>query len=392
MKFKVGSFLLTLLLLTACVGGAKAPTVIPTVILGSTVSTPAPSLIAGGDVTASGFVVTDQVARMAFKLAGNVTLVQVKDGDHVQAGQVLVQLDDTLQQIQLDQATLSLDELTSAAAIAAAQQAVAQDQQDLDNAQANLNNQLYYSTNKDAIQNAQANLTLANNNLSNAQKAYNNVTGDPNTDAGKAYAYQQLYTAQQAYDSALYNYNWWSGKPNQEQVDLKTALLALAKAKLAEDQTLVTFLTGGSPIPDNATGAGIVQLRQAQLNVRTAQYNLDATRLVAPFSGEVGSVATSIGDFVSPGQVILVISDVSQMHIETTDLSERDVPKVKLGQTVTVSIKALNQNVAGKVTAISPLSATLGGDVVYNVTIALDELPSNLRAGMSVDVQIHSEP
>ena len=95
----------------------------------------------------------------------------------------------------------------------------------------------------------------------------------------------------------------------------------------------------------------------------------------------------SSGDYVLPGQVILVLSDVSHLHVETTDLSERDVPQVKLGQAATVSIKALNQQVAGKVSAISPLADSLGGDVVYKTTILLDKLPANIRAGMSVDVQ-----
>jgi multidrug efflux pump subunit AcrA (membrane-fusion protein) len=98
----------------------------------------------------------------------------------------------------------------------------------------------------------------------------------------------------------------------------------------------------------------------------------------------------STGDYVSPGQVILVISDVNHVHVETTDLSERDVPKVKLGQVAMVSIKALNQAVSGKVSAISPIADTLGGDVVYKVTILLDTLPSNLRSGMSVDVQFNT--
>jgi hypothetical protein len=40
---------------------------------------------------------------------------------------------------------------------------------------------------------------------------------------------------------------------------------------------------------------------------------------------------------------------------------------------VTVFIKALNQDVAGKVSAIAPLADTLGGDVVYKTTIDLDE-------------------
>jgi len=78
------------------------------------------------------------------------------------------------------------------------------------------------------------------------------------------------------------------------------------------------------------------------------------------------------------------------MHVETTDLSERDVPLVMLDQTVSVSIKALNQQVGGRVSAISPLADSLGGDVVYKATIQLDQLPDNIRAGMSVKVQFNS--
>ncbi len=53
---------------------------------------PRPIASTGGGVTASGVVVTDQEAHIAFKLAGNVKLVSVAVGDQVQAGQALVQL------------------------------------------------------------------------------------------------------------------------------------------------------------------------------------------------------------------------------------------------------------------------------------------------------------
>ena len=57
---------------------------------------------------------------------------------------------------------------------------------------------------------------------------------------------------------------------------------------------------------------------------------------------------------------------------------------------MTVSFKALDQDVSGVVSAISPLADTLGGDVVYKVTIELDSLPEGLRAGMSAEVQFGS--
>ena len=60
---------------------------------------------------------------------------------------------------------------------------------------------------------------------------------------------------------------------------------------------------------------------------------------------------------------------------------------MKIGQTVNVTVKALNITITGKVTSISPVSDTIGGDVVYKTKIELDSPPEGLRAGMSVDVQ-----
>jgi hypothetical protein len=54
-------------------------------------------------------------------------------------------------------------------------------------------------------------------------------------------------------------------------------------------------------------------------------------------------------------------------------------------------VKALNQDVTGHVSEISPLAETLGGDVVYKTTIKLDSQPAGLRAGMSVDVQFNNK-
>jgi multidrug resistance efflux pump len=376
------------LVLSACANQKTPTTQVDVSAQSSNITTPAPE--ASGP-TASGFVVADQQASLAFKQPGNVKLLQVKTGDPVKAGQVLVQLEDTSQQISLEQATTALQELTSPAALAVAQQTVAQDQQALDNAQASLNNQLYYSTNGGAIKNSLASLTVAKDNLDKIQSLYDKTPGDPKKDAMKAMVYQKLYAAKQAVKSATYQYNWWTGKPNQQQIDLKTAQLALAKAKLAEDQNLVNVLLG-EPLSDNATGAGVMQLRQARLAVDQAQANLDATRLVAPFDGEVGPVSISIGDYVSPGQIILVVNNPKDLHVETTDLSERDIPSVKVGQEATVTIKPLHQDVKGKVSAISSVSDTLGGDVVYKVNIILNSLPNGLRPGMSTDVQFNPLP
>jgi membrane fusion protein (multidrug efflux system) len=231
---------------------------------------------------------------------------------------------------------------------------------------------------------------LAKANLDKAQTNYDNThAGQYINNANEAAAYNALYIAKQAYNTAQYYYSLYSQAPTQNQQDQAKANLDLANATLKNAQVYLAVLTGGT-VPPDATGSDLLKLQQARLAVQTAQASLDATRLIAPFTGEVASVTVSIGDYVSPGQVVLIFSDVSHLHVETTDLSERDVPNVRLGQVVTVNIKALNQAVSGKVSAISPLADSLGGDVVYKVTILLGTLSSKMRSGMSVDVQFNT--
>ena len=386
MKSKLFLSIILVLALVACGAGTKTSTAIPTVVLADNASASAASVTTTGNVTASGVVVIDRQVSLAFKLAGNITLVKVKAGDQVQAGQVLVQLDDSAQQIQLEQANLALQELSSPEAIANARLAVTRAQEDVINAQYAVNNQQYWK-NAALVQDQYARLVIAKDNLDKAQEAYDSVNGGEYiNNADEASLYQALYNAKKAYDDAQYYYSLYSQAPTQRVVDEAQAKLDLANAQLKNAQDYVAVLTGGSVDPA-ASGSALAAFRQAQLALQTAKNNLAATQLVAPFAGQVAEVNASVGDYVAPGQVLVVVSDVGHLHIETTDLSERDVPGVKIGQAVTGSVKALNQDVAGKVTVISPLADKLGGDVVYKVTISLDGLPAGLRPGMSVDVR-----
>ena len=342
----------------------------------------------------TGTLIAASSVNLAFNTSGNVTAINVKLGDQVKAGEVVAQLDDTNQQIALAQARQTLLELTSPSAIATAQQTVANDQQAVYNAQAALNNLLYAGNNPAAIQNAQASMTLAQNNLARAQAAYNKVPGDASTDARKAQAYQALYAAQLSYDNSVGTYNLLTGKVNQAQVDADTAALALAKAKLVEDQTLVAALTGGT-VPENATGSGYDQLQQAKLNVQTAQKNLDDTQLVAPISGTVIALTGAVGQ-PAGSSTFMTIADLSQAVLQIY-MDPNDWSNLKVGYTAQVAFDALpDQTFNGKVTQISPQLVTIQGNSVVEGLVQLNPPqaassdPVQLPLGVTASVDVIS--
>ena len=131
---------------------------------------------------------------------------------------------------------------------------------------------------------------------------------------------------------------------------------------------------------------------QAQAALDVAKANLALGTLNSPFDGTVASIHVIPGELVQVDQAVLTLATLNDLQIETTDLSERDIARVKIGQSVNVYIEALDVTVTGKVIRISPISRTVGGDVVFPITIELDEQPKGLLWGMTAEVEIKTTP
>ena len=181
---------------------------------------------------------------------------------------------------------------------------------------------------------------------------------------------------------------------NDVLVRLDTTLLE-AKVKEAEADVLaaeaqIRYL--------NRLATDPLHYESAQADRERAQALLDSAKatlatqstLTAPFDGTIVSVDIAPAETVVPGQVVIILGDLSRYQIETTDLSERDVTRVQIGQPANVFIEALNEEFTGSVVDIDRVSSTLGGDVVFKVTIELDDQPQGLLWGMSADVQIET--
>ncbi len=130
------------------------------------------------------------------------------------------------------------------------------------------------------------------------------------------------------------------------------------------------------------------RVQQAQVAVELAQVNLAEGTLTAPFDGTVASMGVIPGEFVQSDQAVVTLATLNNLQLETTDLSEQDIARVKIGAPVSISAEALNQTFHGKVISISPVANTVGGDVVFKVTIAFDKQPENLLWGMTAEVTI----
>ena len=400
MKFK--AVLLLLMLLAAITGcgvfNPVTPQPLPTVVLdGRQDATPqatTPQSAAGG-VTASGVAAPVQISQMASALGANVKAVNVAVGDQVQAGQVLVSLagserlaaalESANLELLMAQQVLQALKNNAGQARAAAGLRLANAQKALDDAQNRRTWMDYRIGSVTDIQAAQAAVTLALDKLKKAQDAYGPLENKSENDINRAAALDALSAAQKHYDQAVANLNSLQNVPNPVDVNQAEAVLQSAQSEAAAAQTAVDLLKNG-PDPD-AVALAEEQIKNAQAQIAAGQAAMADLDLKAPFAGTISKLNIHSGEWVAPGQVLLVLVDLSALQIETTDLSERDVPKVAVGQPVTVVIKALNQTVAGHVKAISPLADTLGGDVMYQTTIDLDTPPAGLRAGMSVVVQ-----
>jgi len=368
-----------------------------------------PAAAASSDLLNASGTVETTILSIAPEMPGKVLEVDFQEGDVIKAGTVLVHLDDSTLKIQqsiavanLQTAKLSLQKLASPIVIANLQATIAQDKQAIDDAKQALDIQKYFINNTEAIQSAQSNLFLARDALNKAQLVYDKVKYNNHLDASaKAAAYQMEYKYSLAYDNALATYNLWTGVPNPVQVDLKTATLSLDNARLAEDQTYLDALNG-APIPANATGAGIMQLEQARINVETAQVNLDLLNdqvgkmtITAPVDGVVMTRSVDPGDVVNPSTELLSLARLNDLTI-TVSIPQDSYGKIQLMQTAMVTVDAFpGERFTATVVYISKQpeflprttkTVSASKSTVYAIQLNLNDATGKIKSGMPADV------
>lgn len=397
------SFLVILITfyLTACSVVSKSPpTPLPTIVLDKDSTSTGNSQIILDGVVASGVIVPAKEANMAFSTTGIIESMDVAVGDHLKAGQVVA----TLAGAEQLQAALSSAEL----AVLVAQQNLDQLTSDLPEEQVAALQKLNDA--RDALRDAElklsgfgvaaeqidvdvarSNVALAKRALDQAVKDFKPYENKPESNFKRAALLSKLSDAQKVYDNAVKQLNRLTGVfvPEFDMQQAQTALeIAQARLKLAEEE--YAKLQQGPEAAELELAEA--RLQNAQDQAKAVRVSLENLQLKTPFAGVVSKINLQEGEWALPGQSILSLADIDHLRVQTTDLSERDIPKVVEGQQVTIRVIALSEEVTGRVSEISPLANTLGGDVVYQTLIDLDTIPAGLRAGMSIDVQFRTMP
>lgn len=383
-------------------------------------------------VLVDGTLVPVRYASLSLPVDGRVSQVPVAEGDGVEAGALLVGLDNERQRIavtqaesELAQAQARLDELMAgplpeeiAAAQAVVDEARAELQRLLDGpqeaeiagaragvaaAKAQLL-QVLEGADEEQLIEARANLGSVEAELQRAQRAYNQIKW--RNDAGATTEAADLERATHAYDAAKARYDLLLkgardsqiaaaqalvdqaqaaldqllAPPTQAEIDAAEAKVRRVEALLAERQA------GPQPAAVQAAQADVKRAAAALL---LAQTGVEEMELRAPFTGTVAALDARVGEQVKAGATVVRLADQSTWLVETADLTEIDVVNVRPGDAATVTVDALpDLDLTGKVIRIRPLGEDKDGDITYTAIIQLDQQDERLRWNMTASVAI----
>lgn len=192
----------------------------------------------------------------------------------------------------------------------------------------------------------------------------------------------ELVTAQALFNDAERELKRVMDGPNAGEV-------ALLEAQIEKGyRDFETYNAG--PDPDDVSVAE-ARVSHAEAQLAAARAAMADLELLAPFVGVISALHVNPGERVAPGSPVLLLGDLDRLQIRTTDLSEIDVAQISLGDPAVVTFDSLpDLTLQGTVTQIAP-KADEGSGVNYPVIVELNEIPAELRWGMTAFVDIDVE-
>ena len=303
------------------------------------------------ETTDNAFVQAD-VTLVSPQIEGYVAEVLVTDNQRVQAGQILVRLDDADARAELAAAEANLAALLAA----------------VDNVDARA---------------AQEQAMIASR------------------AAGVAQAQAQADLARQQVDryGRLAEQGWVS----QARIQTERAGARTAQASVAEAQAALVAEQRTAGVLGSTRSQSVAAVDVARAQVEQARIALDRTVLRAPVGGVVGARGVRVGQYVRPGGQVLSIVPLGDAYV-VANFKETQVDRLRLGQSVEIMADAFpGQTLTGHIDSFAPATGSEFAlipieNATGNVTKITQRLPvrirvdhasaAALRPGLSVEVKV----
>lgn len=304
------------------------------------------------EATDNAFVQAD-TTNVAPQLSGRVTEVLVTDNQQVQAGDILVKLDDADQRADLAQAEANLQ-----AAIAAVGNVDAQSQQEKANVAARAA----------AVAQAHAQANLAHAEV----ERYGKLA-------------QQGWVSQQRIQT------------EQAQAQTSVAAVQQAQAALVAEQRSAGVLS-------SSREQTVAAVEQARARLDVARIALERTVIRAPVAGVVGARSVRVGQFVSAGAQLLSIVPLGDTYV-VANFKETQLAKMRIGQDVEITADAFpGRKIHGRVDSFAPATGSqfalipienatgnftkITQRVPVRIAVARNDGGLALRPGLSLDIKV----
>jgi len=175
------------------------------------------------------------------------------------------------------------------------------------------------------------------------------------------------------------------------QMDSKVEKAILATALAVRNLAQVEFQRGKNLAVKQAISKSEfdrlnAELLKAEASVAQLQASLDKKRILAPFAGTIGIRQVDVGDYLSPGNPVATLQDLSKLYVDFF-LPEQAVPKLAIGQRVRLSVAAYPDEVfEGDIVAINPKVEDTTRNLQVRAMLANPD--SKLLPGMFANLEV----
>jgi multidrug resistance efflux pump len=351
---------------------------------------------ANGQAEYSGTIEAED-AQLGSKVGGRVIAVEVKEGDPVRPGEVLVRLDrERLEaqrrQLQAErdaarQRLLQLERGSRAQEIAQAQAALAEAQARLRLMKKGPRTEEIRAA-RENVQAAQAQVELARTTRERMQKL--RQSGD--------ISQERLDQAVTEQDVAINRLEAAQAELEQLETGYRQEDIAAAQANVNARQAALDLVQEG-PRAEEIEQAR-AQLQLAEATVQQASIDLQETIITAPSAGVIETSRLQPGDLLAPNQTAITMILYEPLWVRVY-APESELGKARIGREVRLSVNSYpEQTFIGRIVQVNreaeytPRNVQTPenrNDLVFGVKIEIEDPEQRLRPGMIADVKLEAE-